>query len=140
MQAEFDLRPLAVEDAAGHQRPKIEEYGNSLFAVLHMIEPADGELRVGQVDIFVARNYILSVRSGFQNGFSEVRARCESEPELVVAYQLVGVFTARAIVAVVYLFVEEVLERVRRGDLHRNYGGMVPSVSPCRKASTCSRK
>ena len=39
MQAEFDLHPLAVEDARhGHQRPKIEEYGDSLFVVLHLVE------------------------------------------------------------------------------------------------------
>ena len=32
MQEEFDLHPLAVEDANhGHQRPKVEEYGNSIF-------------------------------------------------------------------------------------------------------------
>ena len=32
--AEFGLHPLAVEDAQhGHQRPKVEEYGDSLFAV-----------------------------------------------------------------------------------------------------------
>ncbi|HEV3009314.1 MAG TPA: CorA family divalent cation transporter, partial [Burkholderiales bacterium] len=36
MQEEFDLHPLAVEDARlGHQRPKIEEYGNALFVVMH---------------------------------------------------------------------------------------------------------
>jgi len=35
MQAEFGLHALAVEDAHhGHQRPKIEEYGDSLFCVL----------------------------------------------------------------------------------------------------------
>ena len=84
MQAEFNLHPLAVEDARhGHQRPKIEEYGDLLFAVLHMIEPADGELRVGEVAIFVGRNYILSVRSGAEKGFQEVRARAEQEPELL---------------------------------------------------------
>jgi len=84
MQAEFDLHPLAVEDARhGHQRPKIEEYADSLFAVLQMIETVDGELRVGEVDVFVGRNYILSVRSGAEKGFSEVRARCEQEPELL---------------------------------------------------------
>ena len=84
MQKEFDLHPLAVEDAShGHQRPKIEEYGDSLFAVLQMIEPVDGELRAGEVDIFVGTNYILSVRTGAEKGFSEVRARCEREPELL---------------------------------------------------------
>jgi len=84
MQAEFNLHPLAVEDARhGHQRPKIEEYGDLLFAVLHMVEPADGELRVGEVAIFVGRNYILSVRSGAEKGFQDVRARAEQEPELL---------------------------------------------------------
>lgn len=44
MQAGFDLHPLAIEDARhGHHRPKIEEYGDSLFAVLQMIESVDGE-------------------------------------------------------------------------------------------------
>src|SRR6187397_2631429 len=72
MQAEFNLHPLAVEDARhGHQRPKIEEYGDLLFAVLHMVEPADGDLRVGEVAIFVGRNYILSVRSGAEKGFQD---------------------------------------------------------------------
>ena len=39
MAAEFGLHELAVEDArTGHQRPKIEEYGDSLFAVLQPAE------------------------------------------------------------------------------------------------------
>jgi magnesium transporter len=84
MQAEFDLHPLAVEDARhGHQRPKIEEYADLLFVVLHMIEPGESDLRVGEVDVFVGRNYILSVRSGVEKGFRDVRARCEREPELL---------------------------------------------------------
>lgn len=84
MQAEFDLHPLAVEDARhGHQRPKIEEYADSLFVVLHMLEPAEHDLRTGEVAVFVGRNYILSVRSGVEKGFSDVRARCENEPQLL---------------------------------------------------------
>jgi magnesium transporter len=84
MQAEFDLHELAVEDAHhGHQRPKIEEYGDSLFAVLHTIEVAGEELKVGEMDVFVGRNYVLSVRNHTGRGFQEVRARCEREPELL---------------------------------------------------------
>jgi magnesium transporter len=84
MQQEFDLHPLAVEDArAGHQRPKIEEYGDCLFAVLHIVEPVDGEFRVGEVAIFTGPNYVLSVRSHADKGFQEVRARCEREPKLL---------------------------------------------------------
>ena len=84
MQHEFDLHELAVEDARhGHQRPKVEEYGDSLFAVVHMIEPAGAELQVGEVDIFAGKNYVLSVRNRASKGFQDVRARCEREPHLL---------------------------------------------------------
>jgi magnesium transporter len=84
MQKEFGLHELAVEDARhGHQRPKIEEYGESLFVVLQMIEPSDGDLNVGEVAIFVGKNYVLSVRSRAKRGFTDVRERCEKEPELL---------------------------------------------------------
>jgi magnesium transporter len=84
MQGEFGLHPLAVEDARhGHQRPKIDEYGGSLFAVLHNIEIAGAELKVGEVDLFVGSNYVLSVRNHAGPGFTAVRARCEREPELL---------------------------------------------------------
>lgn len=84
LEEQFDLHPLAIEDARhGHQRPKFEEYGDSLFFVLHMIEPDGDELRVGEVDIFVGRNYVLSVRSRSERNFQDVRARCEREPELM---------------------------------------------------------
>jgi magnesium transporter len=84
MREEFDLHPLAVEDARnGHQRPKIEEYGDLLFVVLHTVETAGDELKVGEVDIFVGRNFVLSVRQRTERGFQEVRARAEREPELL---------------------------------------------------------
>ena len=82
MQREFDLHPLATEDAShGEQQPKIEEYGDSLFAVLHMLEQKNGELNVGAVHLFVGPNYILSVRTGVERGFQDVRERCEREPK-----------------------------------------------------------
>ena len=41
LQEEFDLHELAVEDARkGHQRPKMEEYGNTLFVVMHLLDPS----------------------------------------------------------------------------------------------------
>jgi magnesium transporter len=84
MQHEFGLHELAVEDARqGHQRPKVEEYDDSIFVVLQIVEIVDGDLRVGEIDIFAGPNYILSVRSKAEKGFREVRARCEREPELL---------------------------------------------------------
>jgi magnesium transporter len=83
MQREFTLHPLAVEDARhGHQRPKIEEYGDSFFVVMHLIEALEsGELQLGEIDMFVAQNYVLSARRGVGFTFRDVRARCEREPE-----------------------------------------------------------
>jgi len=84
MQRAFGLHPLAVEDAqTGHQRPKIEEYGDSLFAVLHIVEPNGDELNVGELAIFAGRNYVLSVRNNAEKGFHDVRARSEREPDLL---------------------------------------------------------
>jgi magnesium transporter len=89
MAEEFGLHELAVEDARkGHQRPKIEEYGDSLFAVLHPIELDKAEdgtesLVVGEVDVFAGPNYILSVRHRTKLGFAAVRTRTEREPDLL---------------------------------------------------------
>jgi len=84
MQRAFGLHPLAVEDAqAGHERPKIEEYGDSLFAVLHLVEPNGGDFRVGELAVFAGRNYVVSVRNNADKGFQDVRARSEREPDML---------------------------------------------------------
>jgi magnesium transporter len=84
MREQFDLHPLAVEDARhGHQRPKIEEYGDQMFVVLHTVEVAGEELNVGEVAIFAGRNFVLSVRNRTERGFQEVRSRAEREPDLL---------------------------------------------------------
>lgn len=85
MQRQFGLHDLAVEDAAhGHQRPKIEEYGDTVFTVMHTIEyaPTD-DLRVGEIAVFVGPNFVLSVRSRTTQGFFGVRQRAEHEPHLL---------------------------------------------------------
>ncbi len=84
MQEEFSLHDLAVEDARhGHQRPKIEEYGSTVFAVLHLLDLKGDELRLGEVAVFVGRNFVLSVRRGSEQGFLGVRERAEREPHLL---------------------------------------------------------
>jgi magnesium transporter len=84
MGKQFDLAELALEDARhGHQRPKIEEYGHEIFVVMHLIERASEELRVGEMSIFTGPNYVFSVRNRTEQSFLGVRARCEREPELL---------------------------------------------------------
>ncbi len=85
MRDEFGLHELALEDARkGNQRPKIEEYGDQLFVVMHTVDPdpqAPEGFVIGEVHVFAARNYILSIRRRSPRGFADVRARCEREPQ-----------------------------------------------------------
>ena len=85
MQREFGLHELAIEDARhGHQRPKVEEYGDTLFAVLHTVEmtPTD-DINIGELDIFVGLNFVLSVRNRSNQNLLAVRERSEREPQLM---------------------------------------------------------
>lgn len=85
MQKEFGLHDLAVEDARhGHQRPKVEEYGDTLFAVMHTVElSATDELQIGEVNVFVGRNFVLSARNRSRQSLMGVRERAEREPHLL---------------------------------------------------------
>ena len=85
VQAEFNLHDLAIEDAhRAHQRPKIELYGDSIFVVLrtaHMNQ--EHHIEFGETHFFVGTNFIVSVRHGSSVAYTEVRARCETMPELL---------------------------------------------------------
>ncbi|MDO9012123.1 MAG: magnesium/cobalt transporter CorA [Gallionella sp.] len=82
MQEEFGLHDLAIEDARhGHQRPKVEEYGDTLFVAMHLLDDAEAE--VGEVNVFVGVNFLLSIRNRNKRTFIGVRERCEREPQLL---------------------------------------------------------
>ena len=82
MQEEFGLHELAIEDAQhAHQRPKFEEYGETLFMVLHSADMKAGQISFGETHVFLGPRFILTVRHGQSTGYAGVRARCESMPE-----------------------------------------------------------
>jgi magnesium transporter len=84
IQEEFCLHDLAVEDALrAHQRPKIEEYGDSLFVVLRTAALVGGELEFGETHIFVGARYVVTVRHGASLSYAEVRTRSERTPHLL---------------------------------------------------------
>jgi magnesium transporter len=63
----FSLHPLAVEDAVkAHQRPKLERYDDGLFLVLKTLWYVDEHdaVETGEINLFVGRNYVVSVRHG----------------------------------------------------------------------------
>ncbi|MGV8933743.1 MAG: magnesium/cobalt transporter CorA [Gallionellaceae bacterium] len=84
MQEVFGLHDLVVEDAKhGHQRPKIEEYDDSMFVVMHILDVIDSTIEVGELHTIVGSNFILSSRNSSRRSLLGVRDRCEREPELL---------------------------------------------------------
>ena len=86
VQREFGLHDLAIEDAhRAHQRPKLETYGDSIFIVLRTARMNEQKCRIefGETHFFVGANFIVSVRHGSSLSYADVRARCESTPQLL---------------------------------------------------------
>jgi magnesium transporter len=60
----FHLHPLAIEDATTeHQRPKVEDYEQFYFVVFYSVklDSASQDLFVGEVDMFLGKNYLITV-------------------------------------------------------------------------------
>jgi magnesium transporter len=84
VQAQFDLHPLAIEDAAkAHQHPKLEQYGHGLFIVARTAQMIEGRIAFGETHLFVGRGYVVSVRHGASASYAAVRERCESCPTVL---------------------------------------------------------
>jgi magnesium transporter len=85
VQQEFKLHELAVEDAhLAHQRPKVEQYADSIFVVLRTAQMnAEHHIEFGETHFFAGNNFIVVVRHGSNVPYTEVRARCEATPELM---------------------------------------------------------
>lgn len=82
VQQEFDLHELAVEDAQkAHQRPKIEEYGDTLFVVLHTVALNGDTVDFGETHVFVGSRFVVTVRHGASSGYAGVRRKTEATPE-----------------------------------------------------------
>jgi magnesium transporter len=86
LRREFDLHPLAVEDAIhAHQRPKLEVFEGVVFIVLKTARYVDSEevVEFGEILIFLGEDYILTVRHGKASALKPVREALESDPELL---------------------------------------------------------
>lgn len=91
IQEEFSLHDLAIEDARNaHQRSKIETYGDSLFIVVKTAQlknaadiHAECSVEYGETHFFVGHNFLVSIRHGNDQGYADVRKRCEEKPEML---------------------------------------------------------
>ncbi|WP_344237070.1 magnesium and cobalt transport protein CorA [Kribbella hippodromi] len=91
---EFGLHPLALEDAAkAHQRPKLERYGDTLFAVFKTVTYVPhGDLTAtsevvatGEVMVFCGPGFVVTVRHGEHSELAGLRQDLEQEPQRLAA-------------------------------------------------------
>lgn len=82
----FGLHPLALEDVShGHQRPKLERYGDTAFMVLRPARyiEADDLVEFGELHVFAGPGFVLSIRLAERPKLAGVRADLESRPEVL---------------------------------------------------------
>ncbi len=83
---EFSLHPLAVEDALkGHQRAKLERFGQTLFVVLRPARYLDDVEKVefGELHVLVGPDFVVTVRHAESPDLAAVRQRLEASPGLL---------------------------------------------------------
>jgi magnesium transporter len=83
---ELQLHPLAIEDAVNaHQRPKLERYGETLFVVVKTLNYIDAtsDIEVGEIMLFVGKDFVITVRHGEGAPLKAVRRRLEADKELL---------------------------------------------------------
>jgi magnesium transporter len=85
----FGLHELAVEDAQTfHLRPKFEQYDENVrFVILRTARYADEreEVEFGEISIFLAPSFVITVRQGVGSELHGARLRLEQHEELLRA-------------------------------------------------------
>ena len=107
---EFGLHPLSVEDAKkGHQRAKLERYGDTLFVVLRPARYLDDveQVEFGELHVFIGPDFAITIRHAESPDLGRVRRRLEGNPELL----------ARGPEAVLYAVLDEVVDEYVPVDL-----------------------
>lgn len=85
LQENFDFHALDLEDVASrNQRPKIDEYPDYLFIVLHfpVYDSKVGRLNTGELDIFVGPDFVITIPNQPLQPLDYLFERCRGEEEL----------------------------------------------------------
>ena len=120
LQANYDLHPLAIEDALkAHQLPKVDVFGDQLFLVARTAHLENEHIAYGETAIFVGKGHIITVRHGSARAHTELRNQLEAAPHLLrhgVDYVLHAIldFIVDGYLPIVEGIEEEVLDTEQR--------------------------
>ncbi|MFC9434145.1 magnesium and cobalt transport protein CorA [Nocardia sp. NPDC057030] len=84
----FGLHALAAEDAVkAHQRPKLERYDDTLILVMRTVAYVEHEMHsiseiveTGEIMVFTAPDFVVSVRHGEHSELASLRKELEADP------------------------------------------------------------
>ncbi len=85
LEEHFEFHPLDYEDVASrNQRPKIDEYPDYLFIVLHfpVFDKSLGRLNTAELDMFVGQDFLITLPNRPIPPVSYLFERCESSEEV----------------------------------------------------------
>ncbi len=122
----FNFHPLSIEDARKPQElPKIDEFSKYILVVFHRIahNRRTGRIEPKEIDIFLGRNFIVSVHSNSSHGIEEVMDSMEKKPHImslgpdIVLHRIMDYFTDKYFPLIHYFDekIDELEENILKG-------------------------
>jgi magnesium transporter len=115
IQEKFNLHPLAIEDVIHKgQRPKIEEYENNLFTILHAFKRIKGRIQKEEIFLFLGDKWLISIHDSnpimveaFTRVLKTAIPRLLTQSPISIYY-----FIIDKIVSSYFVFVEETEDKI----------------------------
>ena len=85
LEEHFDFHPLDYEDVySRNQRPKVDEYPDYLFVVLHFpaFDKRAGRLNAAELDMFVGPDFIITIQNAPLQPLQYLFERCRTSDDL----------------------------------------------------------
>ena len=76
----FGLHPLLIEDIASDQRPKLDDYKDTIFIVLHrLIIKNDAKMKDEQISIVLGKNFVITFQESLDDFFEPIKVRLRKD-------------------------------------------------------------
>jgi magnesium transporter len=80
----FKFHELLIEDCIFPQsQSKIDDFGEYLFIIIHGVNSQDKELKLYQLNIFIGKNFIVTVHEEKLTSIHNLLRRCNQNPNLL---------------------------------------------------------
>ena len=112
LQQRFGLHSLAVKDSMSPaQAPKVDVYEDQIFVVLKIARLESDEIKYAEIDAFVGRQHIITVRHGDNAAYAHAREKLRNGSRLRPDFILHAImdFVANSYFPVVQMIEDEVL-------------------------------